>query len=434
MVSKTEKIVEIGKELNGDDIIDAKGMLVFPGGVDVHTHLDMPVMGTTSSDDFETGTTAATFGGTTSIIDFVIPLIGMSLADGLSSRKEKAEGKSSIDYGFHMAMTDINDSTIEEMETIVKNGITSFKLFMAYKGSLMSNDWQILRVLEKAKKLGALVMFHAENGDMIDFLTKKLISQEKTAVRYHPYAHPEIAEEEAVGRAISLAELTSAPIYIVHLTCARCLERVKQAKKLHIYAETCPQYLLLNDKRYEEPGFEGSKYVISPPLRKEWNQIHLWHGLASGDLQVVSTDHCPFFIKQKEAGKNDFSKIPNGAGGIETRMPLIYSEGVGKGRITINKFVEICCTNPAKLFGMYPRKGAIAPGSDGDIVIFDPKKEVTLSYENLHQRVDYTPYEGMAVKGYPVKTIVNGELLTDNGDFVGKRGKGKFIKRNKFGE
>jgi dihydropyrimidinase len=429
------KIVGIGKGFEGKEAIDAKGMLVFPGGVDVHTHLDMPFMGTTSSDDFETGTIAATFGGTTSIVDFVIQSVGESLSSALSTWEKKAEGKASIDYGFHLAMTDVNESTIEEMELMVKKGIPSFKLFMSYKGSFMSDDEKIFRVLQKAKNIGALVMFHAENGDIIDLMTKKLISMGKTEPRYHPYAHPAIAEEEATGRAISLSEIVSTPIYIAHLTCAGALESVRgaRAKGLPVYAETCPQYLLLDAKKYEEPGFEGSKYAMSPPLRERGNLDLLWHALGAGDLQVVSTDHCPFFMKQKEMGKDDFSKIPNGAGGIETRIPLMYSEGVEEGRIILNRFVEVCSTAPAKLMGMYPKKGAIAPGSDADLVIFDPQKRVNLSWKTLHQRTDYTPYEGMAIKGYPVKVIVNGELKVDNGEFVGKKGTGRFIKRSRFG-
>jgi dihydropyrimidinase len=422
---KDGKIVGVGK-FEGNDEIDAEGMLVFPGGVDVHTHLEMPFMGATSSDDFDTGTVAAAFGGTTSIIDFAVQTMGATLADSLKIWEAKAK-RSCIDYGFHMAMIDINDSTIEEMGEMVKKGVTSFKIFLAYKGSYMSDDGSTLRVLEEAKKLSALVMVHAENGDLIDYLTKKLLSQGKKEARYHPYAHPAIAEEEATGRVIALAESISTPAYIVHLTCAGALERVRRAraKGVKVYAETCPQYLLLDDKRYEGP--EGAKYAMSPPLRESSNLDALWRGLSSGDLQVVSTDHCPFFMEQKEIGKN-FSEIPNGIPGIETRIPLIYSEGVRRGKISLNRFVEVCCTNPAKLMGM-PQKGTIAPGSDADLVIFDPEKEVTLSYKDLHQRVDYTPYEGMKVKGYPVKVIADGEVLVDNGEFVGGKKRGKFIRR-----
>jgi dihydropyrimidinase len=430
------KIVGIGEGFKGDETIDARGMFVFPGGIDVHTHLDMPFMGTSSSNDFKTGTIAAAFGGTTSIVDFVIQPVGESLASALSVWEGKAEGKASIDYGFHMAMTDVNDSTIEEMESMIKKGITSFKLFMAYKGSLMSDDEAFFRVLEKARDIGGLAMVHAENGHLIDLFTKRLLAEGKTDPWYHAEAHPPVIEGEAAARAISLAEAASAPLYIVHTTCNESLRSIKQARDrgLPIYAETCPQYLLLDVERYREPDFGGAKYVMSPPLREKRNQNILWSYLRMGYLQAISTDECSFFMKgQKDMGKDNWAKIPNGVPGIETRIPLIYSGGVGTGRISVNKFVELCCTNPAKLFGMYPRKGAIAPGSDADLVIFDPKKEVTLSYKNLHQRTDYTPYEGMTVKGYPIKTIVNGELLIDNGDLVGKKGKGKFIKRGKFG-
>lgn len=429
------KIVGIGKGFEGNETIDANGMFVFPGGVDIHTHLDMPFMGASSSDDFETGTIAAVFGGTTSIVDFAIQTSGNTLSDALATWKKKAEGKAVIDYSFHIAVTDVNDSIIKEMEIMVREGVTSFKLFLAYKGTLMSDDGAIFRALEKAKDIGGLVMVHAENGYLIDVFTKRLLAEGKTDPWYHAEAHLPILEGEAAARAISLAEAASAPLYIVHTTCADALESVKRARGrgLPIYAETCPQYLLLDIERYKEPNFGGAKYVMSPPLRAKWNQDILWSSLRTGELQVIATDHCPFFMKgQKDLGKDNWAKIPNGCPGLETRIPLIYSEGVRAGRININKFVELCSTNPAKLLGMYPRKGTIAPGSDADLMIFDPEKEVTLSWKNLHQRVDYTPYEGMAIKGYPVKVIVNGELKVDNGRFVGKKGTGKFIKRDKF--
>lgn len=429
------KIVGIGKGFEGNETIDAKGMFIFPGGVDIHTHLDMPFMGASSSDDFETGTIAAVFGGTTSIVDFAIQTSGNTLSDAIATWKKKAEGKAVIDYGFHIGVTDVNDSIIKEMETMVREGVTSFKLFLAYKGTLMSDDEAIFRVLEKARDIGALVMVHAENGYLIDVFTKRLLAEGKTEPWYHAEAHPPILEGEAAARAITLAEAASAPLYIVHTTCGDALKSVKQArgKGLPVYAETNPQYLLLDVERYKEPNFGGAKYVMSPPLRAKWNQDILWSSLRTGDLQVISTDHCPFFMKgQKDLGKDNWAKIPNGCPGIETRIPLIYSEGVRAGRININKFVELCSTNPAKLLGMYPRKGTIAPGSDADLVVFDPEKEVTLTWKNLHQRVDYTPYEGMTIKGYPVKVIVNGELKVDNGRFVGKKGTGKFIKRDKF--
>ncbi len=432
---KNGKIAGIWKGFEGRKIIDAKGMFIFPGGVDVHTHLDMPFMGTSSSDDFETGTIAAAFGGTTSLVDFAIQQHGDSLSQTLTNWKKKAEGKASIDYGFHIAITDVNDSIIKEMGAMVEEGVTSFKLFLAYKGSLMVDDAAIFQILEKSKEIGALVMVHAENGHLIDILTKQLLSKGKFAPWYHAEAHPVIAEKEAVQRAIALAEAASAPLYIVHTSCDDALNGIRQAREkgLPIYAETCPQYLFLDDERYKEPDFGGAKYVMSPPIRARRNQDALWKGIKTGDFQVISTDHCPFFMKgQKDMGKNDWSKIPNGCPGIETRIPLMYSEGVGKGRISINKFVEICSANPAKLLGLYPMKGTIAPGSDADLVIFDPEKEITLSYENLHQNVDYTPYEGMIVKGYPVKVIINGELKVDNNKFVGKKGTGKFIKRNRF--
>jgi len=429
------KITEIGKELRGDKTIDAKGMIVFPGGIDIHTHLDMPFMGAFSSDDFKTGTIAAAFGGTTSLVDFSIQSKGNSLSNAIETWRKKAEGKAVIDYGFHVAVTDATDSVINEIPKMVKEGITSLKLFLAYKGSLMIDDGGFFRVLQKAKESGALVMVHAENGDVVDILIKKLLDEGKTDPIYHWESRPDKAEGEASGRAIALAEMADAPLYIVHLTCKEALDKVRAArdKGLPIYAETCPQYLLLDKERYKEPNFGGAKYVMSPPLRMENDRKELWSGLINGDLQVISTDHCPFFFKgQKDAGKGNFAKIPNGAPGIETRIPLIYTEGVLKGHFSMNKFVELVSTNPAKLFGMFPEKGTIAVGSDADIVIFDPKKEVVLKAEDLHQNVDYTPFEGFKVKGYPVKTIVNGKIVIDDGNFIGKPGEGKFIKRKPF--
>jgi dihydropyrimidinase len=431
---KITKIGKAGKVLSGESVIDAKGKLVLPGGVDVHTHLDMPFMGTFSSDDFETGTLAAACGGTTSIVDFAMQSPSGTLSNALATWKNKAKGKASVDYGFHLGITDVNDSTLEELDDMVREGITSFKLFMAYKGTFMSDDEEILRVLEEARKLGAITMFHAENGHIIDHLTKAFLSQGKTEVRYHPLAHPEVAEEEATGRAISLARVARAPIYIVHLTCSGAAEKVRQAKEkgFPVFAETCPQYLLLSTDVYNKQFNESSVYVMSPPIRDEQNREPLWHALNAGYIQIVSTDHCPFYLRQKEMGMHDFSKIPNGAGGIETRIPLMYSEGVGKKKISLKKFVDACCSTPARLMGMYPQKGTIASGSDADLVIFDPKKKVTLSADMLHQRTDQSPFEGIKLTGYPEKVIIGGQLKVDDGEFIGEKGRGKFIKRNKF--
>ncbi|MFQ6087828.1 MAG: dihydropyrimidinase [Candidatus Methanofastidiosia archaeon] len=429
------KISAIGKDLDGEKVIDASRMLVFPGGVDIHTHLDMPFMGMVSSDDFKTGTMAAAAGGTTTIIDFAIQGKGQSLKEALDTWKKKAKGKAVIDYGFHLAITDLPEEVMREIPEMVKEGVPSFKLFLAYKGSLMVDDGTFFKALVEARKNGALIAFHGENGDVVDILVRKMLSEGKTEPIHHAESRPEEAEGEATGRAIALAEMAKAPIYVVHLSCSEALDKVKAARRKGqpVYAETCPQYLLLSKDNYLEPDWGGAKYVMSPPLRDRWNQEVLWNGLLNGDLQVVSTDHCPFNFKgQKDVGKDDFSKIPNGAPGIETRIPLIYSEGVLKRRFSLNRFVELTSTNPAKLFGIFPEKGTIAVGSDADLVIFDPEKEVVLAAENLHQRVDYTPYEGMRVKGYPVKTIVSGNFIIENGEFLGKSGTGRYLKRKPF--
>ncbi|KYK38699.1 MAG: dihydropyrimidinase [Theionarchaea archaeon] len=429
------EITSIGKEVKGDQKIDAEGLYVFPGAVDMHTHLDMPFGGSVSSDDFYTGTVAAACGGTTTIIDFAIQTQGSTLKEALDTWMKKAEGKAVTDYGFHVAITDLPPERMKEIPQMVEQGVTSFKLFLAYKGALMVDDATFYQALKMARKYRALICVHAENGDVIDVLIKNLLKEGKTEPYYHAVSRPNKAEGEATFRAIALAEMAEAPIYIVHLTCAEALEKVRFArdKGLPVYAETCPQYLLLDVERYKEPNFNGAKYVMSPPLREAWNQELLWDGLKSGDLQVISTDHCPFnFTGQKDMGKDDFSKIPNGAPGIETRIPLLYTEGVVKGQFSVNKMVELTATNPARLFGLLPEKGTIAVGADADIVLFDPKKEVTLRQSMLHQNVDYTPYEGMKVTGYPVKTIVAGKVVVDNGEFIGEKGTGKYIKRKQF--
>ena len=429
------KIAAIGKDLSGKNVMDASGMLVFPGGVDVHTHLDMPFMGMVSADDFRTGTIAAASGGTTCLVDFAIQGKGQSLVEALATWKKKAEGKAVIDYGFHIAITDLPDTVLAEIPKVVEEGVTSFKLFMAYKGSLMVDDGTFFKTLVKANECGALVSFHAENGEVLDVLIKKFLAEGKGDPIHHALSRPPKAEGEATGRGFALAEMANAPIYVVHLSCSEALDKVKMFRDrgLPVYAETCPQYLMLDIERYNEPNFGGAKYVMSPPLREKWNQDVLWDGLRNGYLQTVATDHCPFNFKgQKDKGKGDFSKIPNGAPSLETRMSLLFTEGVVKGRISINRFVEVFSTNPAKLFGLFPEKGTIAVGSDADLVIFDPKNEVTITQSLLHQNVDYTAFEGFRVKGYPVKTIVGGQLVIDNGKFVGKEGAGRYIKRKKF--
>jgi len=431
------KITEIAKKISGkaETIIDAKGKYVFPGAIDVHTHLDMPFMGETSSDDFKTGTIAAAFGGTTALVDFAIQGKGQRLRDAFDTWMEKAKGKAVIDYGFHIAICDLNEDVLAEIPEMVKEGITSFKCFLAYKGALMIDDGALFRILQKAHASGALVMIHAENGDIIDILVSDMIQNGKTEPKYHALSRPPEAEGEATGRGIAVAQMAGAPIYIVHLTCREALEKVKAARDAGFpaYAETCPQYLLLSYKNYEEPDFNGAKYVMSPPLRSKEDQAALWKALQMGDLQVVSTDHCPFNFKgQKELGRDDFSKIPNGAPGIENRVSLIFSEGVLKKRISLHRFVEIVSTAPAKLFGMFPAKGTVAVGSDADLVIFDPKKPFTISVSSNHQNVDYTPYEGVKGKGVVETVIAGGRVIVKEGELMAEPGSGRFIRRKPF--
>jgi dihydropyrimidinase len=429
-----EKIAVIGTrlEMTADLLLDASDKYVLPGGIDVHTHLDMPFGGTTSADDFESGTVAAAFGGTTSIVDFAIQYRGQTLHHAWETWMKKAEGKAVIDYGFHLIITDLNDHTEAEMDALVRQGVTSFKLFMAYPGVFMLDDASIFKALLRTANNGGTICMHAENGGVIDVLVQRALAEGKTAPKYHALTRPARAEAEATHRAIALAEIAGVPIYIVHLSAAEALEMVTEARDrgLPAYAETCPQYLFLSYDQYEEPGFGGAKYVMSPPLRERSKQDALWRGLAFNDLQAISTDHCPFCMKeQKELGKDDFSKIPNGAPGIETRMSLVYDGGVRPGRISLNRFVELTSTSPAKIFGLFPRKGTIAPGSDADIVVFDPNRAFVLSARTLHMNVDYNPYEGRQVTGATDTVISRGRLVVQNGTFVGRPGSGSFIKR-----
>jgi dihydropyrimidinase len=430
-----ETVTTIGTSLQmpADTVIDATGKYVLPGGIDCHTHLDMPFGGTTSADDFETGTIAAAYGGTTSIVDFAIQYRGQTLHHAWETWMKKAEGKAAIDYGFHMIMTEVNDQIEQEMDALVSQGVTSFKLFMAYPGVFMLDDASIFRALLRTGKNGGTICMHAENGGVIDVLVQKALAEGKTAPKYHALTRPARAEAEATHRAIALAEMADVPIYIVHLSAAEALEMVTEARDrgLPAYAETCPQYLFLSDDNYEEPGFAGAKYEMSPPLRPKETQDRLWRGLAFNDLQAVSTDHCPFCMKeQKEMGAGDFSKIPNGAPGIETRMSLVYDGGVRTGRISLNRFVELTSTSPAKIFGLFPRKGTIAPGSDADIVVFDPDRKTVLSAKTLHMNVDYNPYEGREVTGAADTVLSRGQVVIDRGRFVGRAGAGAFIRRH----
>ncbi|MBV9342639.1 MAG: dihydropyrimidinase [Acidobacteria bacterium] len=432
------KIAAIGQnELrqNAARVIDAAGKYVLPGGIDVHTHLDMPFGGTTSSDDFETGTRAAAFGGTTTLIDFAIQYKGQPLRKAFDTWIEKASRKAVCDYSFHCIVTDLTGDQLNEMNALVDEGVTSFKLFMAYPGVFMLDDASIFKALRQTADNGGLVCMHAENGGAIDVLVQQALSEGKKAPKYHALTRPTTAEAEATARAIALAEMAGAPVYIVHLSCHDALEKVREARDrgLPVYAETCPQYLYLSIENFDVPGFEGAKFVFTPPLREKWNQEKLWNGLKRDHLQVVSTDHCPFCIKeQKELGREDFTKIPNGGPGIEHRMSLIYSGGVKGGRFSVNRFVELVSTTPAKLFGLYPRKGTIGLGSDADLVIFDPNRKHTISAKTHHMRVDYSMFEGIEVTGVAETVLSQGRLIVDGNQFLGQPGRGTFVKRSTY--
>src|ERR1700724_4369597 len=429
------KISAVGQSLpreNAGKIIDAAGKYVFPGGIDVHTHLDMPFGGTTSADDFETGTIAAAFGGTTTLIDFAIQYKGQSLRQAFDTWMKKAQAKAVADYAFHCIITDLGSAQLEEMGQLVHEGVTSFKLFMAYPGVFMLDDATIFRAMRQAARYSGLICIHAENGGAIDVIVRKRLPKAKAAPRDPPPPGPTTAEREATSRAIALAEMAGAPVYIVHLSCNDALEKVREARDrgLAVYAETCPQYLHLSIDAMDAPGFEGAKYVFTPPLREKWNQEKLWQGLARDTLQAVSTDHCPFcFKEQKELGRNDLPKIPNGGPGVEHRLSLIYSGGVHGGMFSANRFVQLVSTAPAKLFGLYPRKGTIAIGSDADLVIFDPNAEQVISAKTHHMRVDYSMFEGFRVKGVTKTVLSRGRVIIDDGKFTGKGGAGEFLRR-----
>ncbi|CAN5320681.1 dihydropyrimidinase [soil metagenome] len=423
----------IGKEINveADTVIDAAGKLVIPGGIDPHTHMELPFGGTYSADDFFTGTRAAAFGGTTTIIDFAVQTKGESMTSGVDAWHKKAEGKTCIDYGFHLITTEFEDGSGPEMYKLMDEGITSFKLFMAYPGVFLADDATIFRAMSAAGKRGGLICMHAENGIVINEIIKRFLADGRTAPKYHALTRPTIAEAEGVHRAIAIAEMAESPVYIVHLSCTDALNQVRQARDRGIsaFAETCPQYLFHSIEDYGD-DFEGAKYVMTPPLREKHNQDELWKGLKMDDLQVISTDHCPFCMKeQKELGKDDFSKIPNGAPGVENRMNLIYNGGVAEGRISLNRFVELTSTAAAKMFGLFPKKGTIAVGSDADIVIFNPDTEHTFGVANEHMNVDYSSYEGWKVKGKVETVLSRGNVIIENGEHTGKMGDGKFLKR-----
>ena len=432
---ENEKIVTIGKNLTvtADKVIDAKNKLVIPGGIDPHVHLDMPFMGTYSSDNYETGTRAALFGGTTMVIDFILQTQGKSLYAALNEWKGRSDGNAVGDYSFHMAVTDFNPSTQAEIKDMIeKEGITSFKTFMAYKGALMIDDRQMVGLMNEVKKHGGMVTTHATNGDMIDYLVAKHKSEGKTSPLYHYISQPEITEAEATARFSDMAEYTGVPAYVVHMTCEGALNHIRDASKRNqkVFVETCIQYLVLDASLYDK-GFESAKWVMSPPLREKKDQAALWAGINQGIVQVVATDHCPFMWEQKKMGENDFSKIPNGHPAVEHRMELLFSEGVKKDKISLNKFVEVTSTNVAKIFGMYPQKGTIAVGSDADIVVFDPDKKHSISVNTHHMNCDYSGYEGWEITGKCETVILRGKVAVDNNKLLVDKGYGKFIKRNK---
>lgn len=430
-----EVVSAIGKNLSvkADTVLDAKGKLVMPGGIDPHVHLDMPFMGTFSSDNYETGTRAALFGGTTMVIDFILQKQGNSLRAALQEWQGRSNGNAVGDYSFHMAVTDFNEDTRKEIrEMIEQEGITSFKTFMAYKGALMIDDRQMVGLMEEVKKHGGMINVHATNGDMIDYLVDKFRKEGKRAPLYHYLSQPEVTEAEASGRFADMANYTGCPGYIVHLTCEGALNAVRNAtrRNQHVFVETCIQYLILDASLYEK-DFEGAKWVMSPPLREKKDQETLWAGINQGLVNVVATDHCPFMWEQKKMGEHDFSKIPNGHPAIENRMELLFSEGVQKGRITLNKYVEVACTNPAKIFGMYPQKGTIAVGSDADIIIMDPDEKHVISAKTHHMNVDYSGYEGRELTGKIKTVLLRGQVAVDNGKCHVEKGYGQFIRRKK---
>ena len=421
----------VAEAWTADRTIDAANKYVIPGGVDAHTHMELPFGGTFASDSFETGTRAAAWGGTTTIVDFAVQSVGHALREGLDAWYAKADGKCAIDYGFHMILSDVNESSLKEMDKLVEEGITSFKLFMAYPGVFYSDDGQILRAMQRSATNGGLIMMHAENGIAIDVLVEQALAEGRTDPRYHGEVRKALLEAEATHRAIQLARVAGAPLYVVHVSAEEAVAELAAArdKGLNVFGETCPQYLFLSTDNLAEPDFEGAKYVCSTPLRPREHQAALWRGLRTNDLQVVSTDHCPFcFVGQKELGRGDFSKIPNGLPGVENRMDLLH-QAVVDGHITRRRWIEIACATPARMFGLYPKKGTIAPGADADVVIYDPHAEQTLSVETHHMNVDYSAYEGKQITGQVETVLSRGDVVIDQREFTGRAGHGQYTPR-----
>jgi dihydropyrimidinase len=435
-----ERITLIGESLDvqADRTIDAAGKYVLPGCVDPHTHLDMPFGGTVTCDDVESGHISAAFGGTTCHVDFVIQPQGSSFGDALETWQAKANGKALIDIGYHMAVTDLHDGgTLEELATLPDQGVTSYKLFMAYKGALMVDDETLFRTMQVAAQTGALVMVHAENGDAIDVLVKEALADGHTEPHWHALTRPPETEGEATNRAIQLSRVAGCSLYVVHVSCREAVEPIAIAREKgwDVWGETCTQYFFVDYSFLERPNFEGAKYVYTPPPRPKENQDVLWAAVKNDVLSAISTDHCAFLWEgQKTLGRDDFSKIPNGGPGIENRLHMIHEFGVRQGRISLNRMVELLATNPAKLFGLYPRKGTVAVGSDADLVVFDPEKKLTLSAATHHSKADYNLFEGTEVTGTPEVVIRRGEVLVENGELVARPGSGRFIPRARVGE
>lgn len=418
-----------------DTVIDATGKYVIPGGVDAHTHMEMPFGGTFASDTFETGTAAAAWGGTTTIVDFVVQYPGQDPLEQYELWHRKADGTCAVDYGFHQILSDVQDSTLTAMDALMKEGVTSFKVFTAYKGVFLSDDGQILKAMQKAADTGAMIMGHAENGTVIDVLVQQALARGETAPYFHGTTRPWQAEEEATHRLIMLANLTGAPLYIVHVSAKQAAEQIAAARDAgqNVFGETCPQYLYLSlEEQLGAPGFEGAKWVCSTPLRSraEGHQNHMWRSLRTNDLQVVSTDHCPFCMKdQKEMGIGDFSKIPNGIGSVEHRMDLLY-QGVVTGEITLERWVELCCVTPARMFGFYGKKGVIAPGADADVVVYDPQGHTSIGLgKTHHMNMDYSAWEGFEIDGHVDTVISRGSVVVDDGTYLGRPGHGEYVPR-----